>query len=74
MINIKSKRILSILDNNTFDDSFIIRLLLNNYSGNKYDEIHKKILKLKINYRNSDNWFEVENDLINYFNKSSFAK
>ena len=71
LVKINSKKILSLLCQNNFEDSFIIRLLLNNYSKDKYESVHKKILKLKINYSNSDNWFEVENDLINYFNKKN---
>ena len=71
LVKIKSKKLLSILFKKNLKDSFIIRLLLNNYSEDKYEEIHNKILKLKINYINSDNWFEVENNLIEYFNKKN---
>ena len=71
LVKIKSKKILSILFKKNLKDSFIIRLLLNNYSEDQYEKIHNKILKLKINYINSDNWFEVENNLIEYFNKKN---
>ena len=67
----KSSRILSNLCRSNLEDSFLIRLFLNNYSESRYEEIHKKILKLRIDYANSKNWFEVENDLINYFNKKN---
>lgn len=66
---IKSKKILSALCQNNLEDSFVVRLLLNNYNADKYEEVHNKILKLKINYTNSNYWYEVENDLIKYFNK-----
>lgn len=69
LVKTKLKRVLYELYLNNLNDSFAIRLLLNNYSEDKYDEVHNKILKLKINYINSDNWFEVENDLIKYFNR-----
>ena len=71
LVKVKSKKILSILFKKNLKDSFIIRLLLNNYSEDQYEKIHNKILKLKINYINSDNWFEVENNLIEYFNKKN---
>ncbi len=67
----KSTKIMSVLNQNNFEDSFMIRLFLNNYSKNRYEEIHKKILKIKIDYSNSNYWFEVENDLINYFSKKT---
>ena len=67
----KSPRILSILNQKNIEDSFFIRLSLNNYNENRYEEIHKKILKLKIDYINSNNWFEVEKDLIDYFHKKT---
>ena len=68
---VKSKKILSALCQNNLEDSFIVRLLLNNYNEDKYEEVHNKILKLKINYTNSNYWFEVENDLIEYFNRKN---
>ncbi len=65
----KSAKLLSILRNKNLEDSFLIRLILNNYNENMYELVHKKLLKLEINYHNSNNWFEVENELINYFKK-----
>ena len=53
------------------EDSFVVRLLLNNYNEDKYEEVHNKILKLKINYSNTNYWFEVENDLLKYFNRKN---
>ena len=38
---------------------------------NNFKIIHNKISKLKIEYSNSNNWFEVESNLIRYFNKKS---
>ena len=69
LVKLKSKKVLSLLKQNNFDNSFIIRLQLNDYNNNKYEELHNRILKLKINYNNSSNWFEVENDLIKYCNR-----
>ena len=69
LIKTKSQRILSALNQNNLEDSFFIRLNLKNYNRSNYHEIHEKIIKLKIDYCNSCNWFEVENDLINHFYK-----
>lgn len=71
---IKSKKILNTLCQNNLEDSFTIRLLLNNYNEDKYEAVHNKILKIRINYTNSDYWFEIENDLIEYFNKKNIDK
>ena len=56
------------------EDSFYIRLLLNNYKEDKYEEIHQKIIKLKIDYSDSQHWFEVENELIEYFKRKTIDK
>lgn len=74
LVKTKSKKIFYKLYLNSFNASFVIRFLLNNYSEDKYEEVHDKILKIKINYSNSDNWFEVENDLIKYFNRKNIDK
>lgn len=60
----KSKKLLSKLYKIKLEDSLLIRLILNNYSEDKYEEVHNKIAKLKIDYANSNNWFEIESDLI----------
>lgn len=70
----KSKKALSVLRKNELSNSFYVRLLLNNYNKDEYESIHKKILKLRINYTNLDNWFEVEADLIKYCNRKDFDK
>lgn len=70
----KSIKILIKLKSQKLEDSFWIRLTLNNYDENKYDELHQKIEKLKIDYSNSNNWFEVENELICYFKKRNIDK
>lgn len=67
--DIKSKKILKMLNDKKNDASLLIRVALKNYTSSLYLFVHKKINILKINYSNSNEWFEVENDLIEYFNK-----
>ena len=71
---IKTKKIVSALCEKRLGDSFVIGLILNNYSEDKYEKVHNKIIRLKINYSDSSNWFEIENDLINYFNRKRIDK
>ncbi len=71
LLEVKSKKLLSKLFQKELEDSFVIRLLINNYNQDYYEEIHNKILKLRINYNNSNYWFEVETDLIKYFSKKN---
>lgn len=71
LMTVKSKTTLSLLYNYKLEDSFVAGLILNNYCEDEYFNLHKKILKLKINYQDSDNWFEIESDLIKYFNKKN---
>ncbi|MDY3948273.1 MAG: hypothetical protein SOZ04_02850 [Bacilli bacterium] len=68
----KSKKLLSKLYKIKLEDSLLIRLILNNYSEDKYEEVHNKIAKLKIDYANSNNWFEIESDLIKCTNKKKY--
>ena len=58
-------------DTKKMDDWLFVHLALNNYKENYYQEIHKRIKRIKINYRDSDLWFEVENSLIKYFRKKT---
>ena len=44
-------------------------LALNNYVNEYYDGIHKRIRRLKINYKDDSMWFEVEYELIRYFKR-----
>lgn len=70
----KSSKICSMIKAKKMEDSFFIRLLLNNYKEDKYEEIHQKIIKLKIDYSDSQHWFEVENELIEYFKRKTIDK
>ena len=58
-------------DTNEMDDWLFIQLALNNYQESYYVEIHKRIKRIKVNYCDSDLWFEVENSLIKYFRKKT---
>ena len=49
--------------------SYGIRIILKNYNYSDYKVIKKSISHLKIDYENKSGWFEVENELIMYFNK-----
>lgn len=70
----KSVKLLNALSKRKLENNFYIRLHLTNYNESKYEKLHNKIIKLKINYSNSNNWFAVENALINYFNKRLIDK
>ena len=70
----KSVKLLNTLSKRNLENNFYIRLHLTNYNESKYEELHNKIIKLKINYSNSSNWFAVEKALINYFNKRLIDK
>lgn len=66
-----SKAVIKNEDINEMDDWLFIHLALKNYQENNYQEIHKRIKRIKINYCDSDLWFEVENSLIKYFRKKT---
>ncbi len=69
--SLKSKKIkkfgYSLLD--TKYKSYAIRIILNNYCNNDYDLIRKNIKKIKINFQNSDHWYEIEESLISYYKR-----
>lgn len=69
ILNIHSKKVTNLLNMKGIDNSLYIRIALKNYNGALYNDVHKKITKLKINYSDSDGWFEVEDELINYFKR-----
>ena len=65
------KTILKTEETNKMSDWLFIRLALNNYKEDYYQEIHKRVKRMHINYCDSDLWFEVESSLINYFKKKN---
>lgn len=68
----KSKLIIAFLLNNpNFSKSLKIRLLIRNYNSSSYAFIHKLIKEIKIDYKNSWKWYEIENDLINHFKRKN---
>lgn len=67
--NMKSTKTLSILNKSNIDDCLYIRIAFKHYKESYYHEIHNRIRKLKIDYGNSQMWFEVESDLIHYFRR-----
>ncbi len=66
-----AKAVIKNEDINEMDDWLFIHLALNNYQESYYAEIHKRIKRIKVNYCDSDLWFEVENSLIKYFRKKT---
>ena len=71
LCDIKSKKLPILLNNLDIDNSTFIRIALKHYDPIFYKEIHKRIRELKINYANTDMWYEVESSLISYFRKKS---
>ncbi len=53
------------------DDCFFICAALKKYNKVYYSAIHKRISRIRINYSDSDLWFEVENSLIQYFKRKN---
>lgn len=66
-----AKAVIKNEDINEMDDWLFIHLALNNYQESYYAEIHNRIKRIKVNYCDSDLWFEVENSLIKYFRKKT---
>lgn len=48
---------------------FGIRMLLKNYENEDYMQVHSAIRNIRINYKNDDNWYDVEESLIEYFKR-----
>lgn len=69
ILNVKSKRLFKRLISKELEDSLYVMLALSNYVNEYYDEIHKRIRRLKINYKDDSMWFEVESELIRYFKR-----
>ena len=69
ILNVKSKRLFKRLISKELEDSLYVMLVLNNYDISFYDEIHKRIHKLRIDYSDNSMWFEIEYELIRYFNR-----
>lgn len=56
---------------NTKFKSYGIRIILKNYDKEDYKVISKNIRKIKIDYENKENWYEIEESLIFYFKRKN---
>ena len=66
--NIKSKRVIHLLDSNTNDTLFLL-IALKHYNKTMCEDIKKRIKRIRIVYSDSEMWFEIEESLIELFCK-----